>query len=108
MSPAERQQALALYDLVRQETSPARLESFAVQDLIRLQATTGLPWSVCARLCQVARCRFWAQRYAHAKQLQKMRRERKLLASHARYFTALQRDQDTLTQPLTFLATRGT
>jgi hypothetical protein len=89
MSPEDRRQALALYTLTRQETDLARLARLAAQDSIALQATTGLPWSVCIRLAQVARCRYGAQRAAEDKDMQQVRRERRILAGHVRYFTRL-------------------
>jgi hypothetical protein len=98
MSPKERRHALALYRLCREETHPASLHSFACQDLIRLQATTGLPWSVCLRLCHYARCRYWAWHYAETKQLKKMRAERRLMADDVQYFKALQQAQDDVSQ----------
>jgi hypothetical protein len=84
---------LALYGLARNETHPARLESFASQDPIRLQATTRLPWSACLRLCHYARCRYWYWRFAETKQIRQMRRERRRLADDERYFATLQAEE---------------
>lgn len=91
MTSHDMSHALTLYTLVRQETTPARLVAFTCTDPIRLQGTTHLPWSVCVRLTQYARCRYAWACHVTDRQIHRARREHKLMASHDTYFAGLKR-----------------
>lgn len=83
--------ALALSTTIRETQDPDALWVLATQDLITLQAETRLPWSVCSKLTQYARCRWWAAHWLAQRRGKALRREQALVAFHARYFAALQR-----------------
>ena len=89
MTPDATRRAVDLYTLARQTTDPDSLLAFANQDPFRLMGTTQLPWSVCLRLTQYARRRYWAALYTKAGKRTQARIERRQMVSHAAYFGRL-------------------